>query len=285
MGVFDSQGNGSGSGFGGRILIGIVIAAVGYFMYLTHVQENPVTGESQHISISPDQEIRLGLASAPAMAREMGGEVPASDPKAKEVQSIGGKLLSTPEAQRSPWKYQFHLLADDQTVNAFALPGGQIFITLGLYNKLQTEAQLAGVLSHEMGHVIERHTAQQMAKGELGQYFVVAVGAAASDRDNPIGSYTPVVIANVINNVVQLRYSRKDESQADIWGLKLMTEVGYDPRAMIQVMEVLKASAGGGHMPEFFQTHPNPDLRILQINAYLKENPPKEGLTQGAKLP
>lgn len=273
------------SGLGGRIFVALLIIFVGWIMYMSQVEKNPVTGERQHVSLSPDQEISLGLQSAPEMAREMGGEVSSSDARSEEVSKIGEELVDKSEAKNSPWKFKFHLIADPETVNAFALPGGQIFITLGLYDKLQNEAQLAGVLAHEMGHVIERHTAQQMAKSQLGQMFVVAVGAAASDPNNPTGAYTPTVIASVVNQMFQLRYSRKDESQADIWGLKIMSKAGYNPNAMIQVMEILKKAGSRGHNLEIFQTHPNPDLRIQRIKAYLKEYPPSSGLSEGGTLP
>lgn len=284
MGNYDEDRRPPGGGIVGRIIGALIIAFIGWLMYMSHSETNPVTGEKQHVSISPEQEIRLGLESAPEMTKEMGGELPLSDPRAQEIQNMGNYILEHSIAKKSPWKFQFHLLADKETINAFALPGGQIFITLGLYNKLNTEAQLAGVLSHEMGHVIQRHTAQQMAKSELGQVFVTAVGTAASDPHNPQGSYGPMVVASVVNHMFQLRYSRHDESEADSWGLKLMEEAGYDPRAMLQVMEILKSAGSRGHSPEIFQTHPNPDLRIKQINAYLSEHPPKENLREGKTL-
>lgn len=288
MGIFgppgnDGQNQNPRSSIKGRLIVALIIAFIGWVTYMSQVQENPVTGEKQHVSMSPDQEIRLGLESAPEMSREMGGEVPSSDIRSQEVSSLGQKIVRDTTAKKSPWKYQFHLLADDQVVNAFALPGGQIFITLGLLDKLQTEAQLAGVLSHEMGHVIERHSSQQMAKSQLGNTFVVAVGAAANSQGRS-GQIDPLVIASVVNQMFQLRYSRHDESEADTWGLKLMEEAGYDPRAMIQVMEVLKQAGGHGHNLELFQTHPNPDLRIEQIKTYLKEHPPKQGLSEGRNL-
>ncbi len=188
MGIFDQNpqsGNSGASGFSGRLMIAVFIALIGFAMFYFNSEENPLTGEKQHVSISPAQEVSLGLQSAPQMAREMGGEVPASDPRLKVVKQVGNFLVSKIDASKSPWKFNFHLLADTKTVNAFALPGGQIFITLGLYNDLTTEAQLAGVLGHEMGHVIERHTAQQMAKSQLGQLLVMAVGAGASDSFDP----------------------------------------------------------------------------------------------------
>lgn len=266
------------SNFKARLIGALIIALIGIFMFMFRTEENPITGEKQHVSITPEQEVRLGLESAPEMSREMGGELPASDPRTIEVQKIGQFLVDSSAAKNSPWKFKFHLLADQRTVNAFALPGGQVFITLGLYNQLQTEAQLAGVLGHEIGHVIERHSAQQMAKNQLGQSLIAAV-AAGTDQDR-----RSFMLAAVVNQMIQLRYSRKDESQADIWGVKLMENAGFDPRAMIQVMEVLKAAAGGGRGIEFFQSHPNPDLRIEQINAYLKEHPSRGGLSQGGQL-
>ncbi|MCE5317092.1 MAG: M48 family metallopeptidase [Parachlamydia sp.] len=271
--------------FGGRLVVGLIIAAVAWMMYMNQVEVNPVTGEKQHVSISPKQEVRLGLESAPQMSREMGGELPAGDPRTQEVKKMGAFLLSKSDAQNSPWQFQFHLLADPNTVNAFALPGGQVFITLGLYNRIDTEAELAGVLGHEMGHVIERHTAQQMAKSQFGKLLVVAVGAAASDSgQSSQGGYSPLVLASMVNQMIQLRYSRGDESQADTWGLQIMQQAGFDPNAMIQVMEVLKSVGGGKSVPQIYQTHPDPDKRIRDIKAYLQEHPPKPGLSQGRKL-
>lgn len=264
--------------FKGRLIAALAIALIGFFVYMSQVQENPVTGERQHVSISPDQEIRLGLESAPEMSREMGGEMPANDERTLEVQKIGNYIVSKTEAGKSPWKFYFHLLADPKTVNAFALPGGQIFITMGLLDKLQTEAQLAGVLSHEIGHVIERHSAQQMAKNQFGQSLIAAVAAGSNQEGHSL------MIASVVNQMIQLRYGRHDESQADEWGLKLMEKAGFDPRAMVEVMLILKAAGGNGRGIEIFQTHPNPDLRIEQINAYLKANPPPPGLSEGRKL-
>jgi|GEM_PF-72152 len=269
----------------GRLFIALLIALFALISYWSQTQVNPVTGEKQHLTITPDQEIRLGLESAPEMSREMGGELPSSDPRTQIVQKMGQKLVQGTEALKSPWEFKFHLLADPQTVNAFALPGGQVFITLGLFNQLQTEAQLAGVLGHEMGHVIERHSAQQMAKSQFGNLLVVAVGTAASSGEQT-GRGGAMAIAAFVNQMLQLRYSRGDESEADKWGVHLMEEVGYTPVAMIEVMDILKNASGKGRegVPEMFQTHPNPDLRSQQIKEILEKNPPKPGLTEGRNL-
>lgn len=282
MGLFGNQ-EGSSRG-GSRLIIALIIAAVGFFMYMNRTEINPVTGAKQHVMMTPEQEIRLGLQAAPEMAAQMGGEVPSSDPRAQEVQKIGQEIISKSQARKGPWKFQYHLLADSKTINAFALPGGQVFITLGLLNQLQTEAQLAGVLAHETGHVIQRHSAQQMAKGQLGQILVLATGVGASDPQNPYRGQQAAVIANVVNQMTQLRYSRSDEFEADLWGLKLMTEAGYTPRAMIEVMEILRKAAPGGHQPEMLLTHPHPEKRTAQIKAYLEKFPPSSQLTEGRNL-
>jgi predicted Zn-dependent protease len=266
------------------IIIALLIAAFGLFMFFTQTEKNPITGEKQHISLSPEQEIRLGIQSAPEMAAQMGGEIPSSDPRTQEVQKIGQYIVSHTLAHKGPWKFQFHLLADSKTINAFALPGGQIFITLGLYNKLQTEAQLAGVLSHEAGHVIERHAAEQMAKSELGQMLITATGIGASDPNNPNSGYMGMAIASIVNQMTQLHYSRSDELEADLWGLKLMTEAGFNPKAMIEVLDILEKSTPRGGQPEMLLTHPYPENRKKQIQEYMQKHPAVGDYTDGKQL-
>jgi predicted Zn-dependent protease len=285
MGPFGYRNDGSrSSGCGPRVLIALLIAIVGFFMYMTNTEVNPVTGAKQHVTLTPEQEVRLGIQSAPEMAAQMGGEVSASDPRTQEVQRIGKSIVEHSEASHSPWHFHYHLLADTKTVNAFALPGGQVFITLGLLNKLQTEAQLAGVLAHETGHVIERHSAQQLAKGQLGQMLVLATGVGASGDSSRQG-YQAAMIASVVNQMAQLRYSRTDELQADQWGLKLMEKAGYTPKAMIEVMQILEKEGNRrGHSPEMLMSHPYPEKRIEAIKAYLEKNPPNPQLTEGRNL-
>ncbi len=282
MGLFDTQGDGQRRS--SPLIMAAIIIAVGFFMYLSQTEKNPITGEKQHISLTPEQEIRLGLQAAPEMAAQMGGEIPASDPHAQEVQKIGNEIIAHSLAHKGPWHFQFHLLADSNTVNAFALPGGQIFITLGLLNRLQTEAQLAGVLAHEAGHVIQRHSAQQMAKGQLGQILVMATGVGASDPNNPSQAQQIAAVANIVNQITQLHYSRHDELEADQWGLRLMSEAGYDPKAMLEVMNILEQAVPGGHQPEMLQTHPYPEHRIEHIKEYLEQHPQSKTLTEGRNL-
>ena len=158
-----TRSRGRGSGCSGRLLMAAAIAAFSLFSYFSSRQDNPVTGETQYIDITPEQEIALGLEAAPQMAAEFGG----LDENAQDqalVDEVGNRIVQSSPAGNSPYQFDFHLLDDDQTINAFALPGGQIFITRALYDKLTTEGELAGVLGHEIGHVIARHSAEHIAK-------------------------------------------------------------------------------------------------------------------------
>jgi predicted Zn-dependent protease len=259
-----SYGNYDNGGFNWRLLLGIIIAVVSVIAYFSHVSVNPVTGEKQHLHMTQAQETQLGLASAPQMEAQFNGEVPRDDVEAEEVRYIGKRLSQTSEARQSGYNYQYHLLADTNTVNAFALPGGQVFITKALYERLADEAELAGVLGHETGHVIQRHSAQQVEKSQLGSRLAMAVGVGSR---NGFSSY---MIANVVDQVAQLHFSREDENQADSWGIRLMPEIGFDPRGMLDVMKVLMEVNRGGREPEFLVTHPYPQTRMVTIKSQLQ---------------
>ncbi len=265
----------------GRILVGLIIAGIAIVSFLASREYNPVTGEDQYVSLTPPQEIALGLQAVPEMVQEYGGEDP--DPQKQAlVDRVGERLLTQSVASQTEWQFEFHLLNDSETINAFALPGGQVFITEGLFNLLETEAQLAGVLGHEMGHVLARHGSQQLAKSNLTQGLVGAVAVAASNPDDPNGA-NAAQIAAVVGQLVNLKYGREDELESDELGVRVMSEAGYDPRAMIRVQELLIEHSSGDRPPEFFSTHPNPENRIQRIQEAIDRQFPNgvpEGLTQ-----
>ena len=270
-----------------RVLAGLAIALISVVIYMTHSEVNPVTGKRQRIAMSVDQEKALGLQAAPEMAAKMGGAAdPAEDSRAAFVAKVGRKVVDQSDASRSPYvgNYHFFLLNDTETVNAFALPGGQVFITRALFDKLDDEAELAGVLGHEVGHVVNRHSAEHMAQTQLGQRLTMAVGVGASGQDN--GGRNALMLAAAVNQLTQLRFSRGDETEADTYGLKYMAQAGYDPSAMLDVMKILKSATGGsgGRTPEFMATHPLPETRLREIEQTLKDDYPKgipPNLTRG----
>lgn len=236
-----------------RIIIGLAIVAFAFVQRCNNKEENPYTGRVQNINMDAKQEIAIGLESAPQMAQQHGGLYPDERMQAL-VDAVGNKLVQNSIARETPYRYEFHLLADDQTINAFALPGGQIFITYALFSQL-TEAQLAGVLGHEIGHVIGRHSAERIAESSFWQ--TLTMGASVG---GDLGG-----LVNGVGQTTLLKNGRGDELESDELGVLFLIQSGYDPEEMIQVMKILKAAAGPNRQPEFQSTHPDPENRIEKI--------------------
>ena len=242
-----------------RIFIGLAIVAFAFIKRCSSKEENPYTGRVQTINMSAEQEIAIGLQSTPEIAQQYGGLYPDEKLQAY-VDLVGNKLVQNSIARETPYQYDFHLLADDQTINAFALPGGPIFITYALFKQLN-EAQLAGVLGHEIGHVIGRHSAERIAESEHWQ--LLATGASVgADAGNLIGG---------IGQNILLKNGRGDELESDDLGVLLMMNSGYQPEEMIKVMEILKAAAGPNRVPEFQSSHPDPENRIEKIQESIEK--------------
>jgi predicted Zn-dependent protease len=247
------------------LIIGLIMSAFSLLKYFGNSQINPITGENQRVSITEDQEVTLGLQAAPQMAQQHGGLHP--DQRAQDyVKKVGSRLITNTFAAQSRYPYDFHLLQDDQVVNAFALPGGQVFITAALLSRLENEDQLAGVLGHEVGHVIHRHGAERIAKQELTQGLTGAAVIAAGD-------YNSAQFAQMVGNLINMKYGRDQELESDDFGVRLMIEAGYNPENLIGVMDILEQASGGGERtPEFQSTHPSPENRrqmiIEAINKY-----------------
>lgn len=266
------QNQRGGSGLPIKFLIALVLAGFALCKYYGTTSFNEITGEKQHIALSPEQEIALGLQSAPQMAQEMGG-LSRNQQAAGIVKQVGQRIVQNSAARQTPYQYDFHLLADPRTINAFALPGGQIFITEGLLVRLSTDGQslnedmLAGVLGHEVGHVVARHSAERMSQMELAQGLTGAVTMATYDPSNPNMAY----IAQSVANMITMKYGREQELQSDNLGVRFMLEAGYNPEYLIQVMEVLKQAAGPNRTPEFQSTHPDPENRQAEIQRAIQE--------------
>ncbi len=251
-----------------RMVIGLIVALFGLISYCTNVVENPITGEKQRVQLSPRQEVVIGLKSRNQLAQQHGGLYP-DETLQNYIDQVGNRIVKDSGAAESSYPFEFHLLKDPRTINAFALPGGQVFITAALLSRLSTESQLAGVLGHEVGHVIARHGAEHLARQNLGSALVNAVGIAASD--SPEGSRQAAALAQGINQLVNLKYGRNDELESDQLGFRFMTEAGYDPEGLVELMRILGSASGGSRSPEFLSTHPDPGNRIENLRALIKE--------------
>ena len=214
---------------------------------------NPVTGKKQLVLISEAQEIQMG--------READKDVVASiglypDQKAQQyVQALGSRLAAATERPNLPWTFR---VVDDPAVNAFAIPGGFVYVTRGIMTHLNSEAELVAVLGHEIGHVTARHSVSQISQQQLAQVGL-AVGTVLSPKFAQFGN-----LAGAGLGMLFLKFSRTDESQADQLGLKYMLADGYDPRKMVDVFRMLEGvgqQAGAGRLPQWLATHPDPENR------------------------
>ena len=236
-----------------------VIALLAVFL-LASCSVNPATGKRELSLVSEAQEVAMGRDSDPQIVAQF-GLYPDQELQAY-VASLGAELAAKSERPDLPWTFR---LLDDPLVNAFALPGGYIYITRGIMAHLNSEAELVGVLGHEIGHVTARHGASQMSKAMLAQIGMVAGMVAAPELAQSYGG-----MAQQLAGLMFLKYGRDDERQADALGFRYAKGSGWDPRELEKVFKTLgrvSAAAGGGGMPAWASTHPAPENRVELIRA------------------
>ncbi len=232
---------------------------------------NPVTGKRQLSLVSQKDEVAIGQQGAQDIRQSVGL---VDNPALQQyVSNVGMPMARASERPDLPWSFQ---VADDATVNAFALPGGPIFVTRGLMAHLDSEAELAGVLGHEIGHVTARHSVSQLSKAQLAQVGL-GLGSVLSED---IARYGQLAAAGM--QLLFLKYGRDDETQSDDLGFRYMLNAGYDPREMADVFATLdrvSAAAGAQKLPTWLSTHPNPGDRAEKARERVAAlNRPLEGL-------
>lgn len=227
---------------------------------------NPVTGENQLMFISQDQDIEIGKQYAPEVEKQLGDRI--DDPTLQNyINSVGQKVAKKSHMPN----LNFHFTAvNDDSVNAMALPGGYIFITKGMLEQLDTEAQLAAILAHEVTHVTARHSAQAMSR-QIGMDILMT---AVTTEETP---QALVMVGQLAGQLTQLKYSREDEYEADSYGMDYMVKAGYEPDGMVETMQILEDMQKTRTI-EFLSTHPVPENR----KAYLQDQ--KRGMYSYGKL-
>ncbi len=228
---------------------------LGLVVLLSGCAINPVTGDEEMMFFSPEKDIALGRKYAPLIEKELGGRI-ADENLQNYVNRIGQRIARV--CHQPDLSYHFAAV-EEEGANAIAVPGGYVYITRGLLKELKSEAQLAAVLGHEVGHVVARDTMAAMSR----QVGMTAILAAAAVGDAP-GNVTRATA--FISGVLTLQYSREDEEDADKTGMTYMVQAGYDPNGMVETMKILQELQTLRPI-EFFSTHPNPERRI----AYLEE--------------
>jgi predicted Zn-dependent protease len=261
-----------------RLLFASVLVAVTAWVLAAPAgcQRVPTTGQRAFILLSWDQEIALGREAVPEMEKEFGGPLEDLSIQAY-VRTVGQRVAASAKNPNIPdLPYQFAVL-DSDVVNAFALPGGPVYVTRGLLSAIRSEGELAAVLGHELAHVHSRHSSQQVSR-QMGIEVLLAAASAAMSRSEQGARYATQAedLAKVVGSLVQLKYSRGMESEADRFGLDYLAASGYDPREMVNLLNVF-VSLEGSRPPEFLSTHPNPANRVGAVEEIIRTNYPNRG--------
>jgi hypothetical protein len=234
---------------------------------VAHSPELPDPGKAP---LSKEEQEKLGAQAAAEVYKQM-PVLPDNSPETQYIQSVGKRLFSVIPPQYN-WPYRFHVVQQKE-INAFALPGGEMFVNVGTITAAQNEAQLVGVMAHEMSHVYMMHSAKQMEKSAFAQGLAGLAGAILGGS-NSIWAGLAKAGIQIGAGTVMLKYSRGDESQADAVGAIMMYKAGYDPRALADFFKTLAEQSGAGG-PQFLSDHPNPGNRDLAIQKEVAEWPPK----------
>jgi len=236
-----------------RRLIAIALA-----LLLAGCATNPVTGHKQFSLVSPEKELQMGREAYPAVVAEYG--VYEDSTVQRYVNGIGQRLAKVSHLPNLEWHFT---VIDDPAVNAFAMPGGYIYVTRGILAHLNSEAQLAGVLGHEIGHVTARHSAQQMTQEQIAG---VGLGVA-SIFSRTVAQYGQ--LAQQAMGLMFLKYSRDHETEADALGVDYATKAGYDPAEIPATYAMLKrvSDRAGQRLPGYMSTHPDPGDREVRTTS------------------
>lgn len=245
-------------------------------------QSFAVVGEPQlpdpgKAPMTKDEQIKAGYQLAAQVYKQM-PLLPDDSPETQYVRQLGEKLVATIPQQYS-WPFQFHVIAQKE-INAFALPGGAMFVNIGTIAAADNEAELAGVMAHEMAHVYMQHGAKQAGKS---QTTAGLAGLAGAILGSALGGFAGQLAQAGINFGAQgliLKYSRTDEAQADAVGAIILYKAGYNPQALADFFKKLESQAG--QAPQWLSDHPNPGNREQAIQAEIQNWPPKKYQTESA---
>ena len=234
-----------------------------------------LTGASN--AFSPEQEIQLGQQAAQQVAQQL-PLLPENDPITRYVQQIG-RTLAAQAPGEVKWPFTFHVV-NQKEINAFALPGGPVFVNLGTIQAADTEGQLAGVMAHEISHVVLRHGTQQASKQQMAQIPLAILGGILPQGVG--GSLARLGLSFGAQSIF-LKYSRDAESEADLLGSQIMYDAGYNPYDMVEFFTKLEKEGGSG-APQFLSDHPNPGNRVVSVRQAVEKFPRKNYRNDSAQF-
>ena len=247
-----------------RLTTSGTMTVLGCALLATGCATNPATGEREISLIGEGQEVQMGKEADQQVVASLG--LYQDEDLQAYVQALGARLAAASERPDLPWTFR---VIDDHTVNAFALPGGYVYVTRGILSHLRSEAELAGVLGHEIGHITARHSVSQISKAQLTQ-LGVGLGMILVPELRPFSD-----LASVGMQLLFLKYGRDDEREADMLGVRYMGRLAYDAGELADVMRLLERSSeiegGSGRVPEWLSTHPDPGNRAVQIQEMVEQ--------------
>ncbi len=217
---------------------------------------------------SPEQDIEIGQRASAQVRRQ--ADIVSNSELEGYIRAVGERLAATAEAGKYPYTFT---LINDPSINAFALPGGPMFVNSGAVTAADNEAQLAGVMAHEMAHIALRHGTSQASKASILQ-LPAAIAGAVLDQSGAAGQLGQLGLGFGLNALL-LKYSRRAESEADALGARIMAEAGYNPVEMARFFEKLERE-GGSRAPEFLSDHPSPGNRVRAVEAEIRAMPDRE---------
>jgi Zn-dependent protease with chaperone function len=256
------------------LVLGLFMVGPGVLQAAAQQPQLPDPGST---AISRQQQEQLGLQAMGEVYKQM-PVLPDSSPLTQYIQRLGRKLVPVIPQDKS-WPYQFHVIPQKE-INAFALPGGPIFINVGTIQAADNEAELAGVMAHEMSHVYMQHSAKQATKASLAQGLLGILGGILPG--NAVGNIARLGI-QIGAGTVFMKYSRNDEAQADATGAIIMYKAGYNPKAMAEFFQKLEQQ-GGGSGPQFLSDHPNPGNRVAAVSKEIENWPPENYLASSQEF-
>lgn len=251
-----------------RDALSILVTAIVAAMFLAACQTVPITGRSQLQLLGERQELQLGLS---AYRDTLKKEKISTDPRLNDlVQRVGRRIAEA--TGRRDYQWEFKVIEDDKTVNAFCLPGGKVAVYTGILPVTRDDAGLAAVMGHEIAHAIARHGGERLSQQLAVEGLVAAAAIGLAERDSRRADlYAGLLGAGAAVGIL-LPYSRLQESEADRLGLIFMAKAGYDPRAAVDFWRRMAgAGKGKANPPEFLSTHPADETRIRQIENWLPE--------------
>ena len=265
--VFPQRMRGAGRGTFSLIPIVLFALYLGYY-WLTHREEVPITGRTQIVDMSHEQEMALGVQAYREILQSE-RVLPASDPRVQAVRDIGERIARAASEWDPGFEWAFNVI-ESPDANAFALPGGKVAVYTGILPVVANNDGLAVVMGHEVAHALARHGAERMAQQKLAQMGMLAAGVSVSQMDSGAQQAVMAALGMGVQYGVMLPFSRDHESEADRMGLVLVARACFDPREAPALWERMGENAGPTP-PEFASTHPSSETRIEQFKQWMPD--------------